>query len=146
MSTVGDTIILRYGTYTGELPEQAYIVRVAFPTNSPEEPLIHLAKVHNTLKRLGFKMIILPDSNLNYLGVAFNGAEQAHQIIVETLLASGFALQSSRYDQEADVRTDLVSILEAALVADNFDQPAEKAITQAYLKLLKGRQKRRRKP
>lgn len=136
MSKDTSAIQLLYGIFTS-LPEEAYIVHVEFPTNSPEEPLVHFQKVHQRLNQLGIKLLLVLEKDYNYLGVAFRGSEAIHQTIVESLIESGFGVQSNRYTDVVAMRADLVTALEAAVKQRQLAGPAEVAKTLEYLKRLR---------
>ena len=135
-----DTIQLRYGIYTG-LPENAYVVHVTFPTNSREEPLVHFKKVDKRLNAINVKLLLVLEASLNYVGVAFNGSEAIHLIVIETLIESGFPLQVRRMSDAAEMRTNLIEALEGIVKQRLLSNPVELQQTKAYLKLLKKRTK-----
>lgn len=138
MSTESGSIKLQYGIYAA-LPEDAYVVRVTFPTTSPEEPIVHFMKVNKALDRLGVKLIVVLEKGFNYLGVAFRGSEMIHQIIVETLIESGFMLESSRYTGSEQLRRDLILSLDTALSTGSITMNEEKQVARQYLKLLRAK-------
>jgi len=135
-----DAIQLRYGIYT-ELPEDAYVVHVTFPTNSREEPLVHFMKVDERLSALNVRLLLVLEANLDYVGVAFNGSEAIHLIVIETLIESGFTVQVRRMSDAAEMRTNLIEALEGIVKQRLLSNPVELQQTKAYLKLLKKRTK-----